>query len=97
MGASCGTPIRASYSGTVTRAVGSRAYGHRLFVDHGQVDGRHVVTSYNHAQRYVVDVGTRVRRGQVLGYVGATGYATGCHLHLMVWLDQRLVNPMSWL
>ena len=38
----------------------------------------------------------RVRRGQVLGYVGSTGYSTGCHLHLMVWLDGRLVDPMSW-
>lgn len=95
-GAPCGTPIRAPYAGRVSRAYHSPAYGNRLFLDHGQVDGRRVVTSYNHAQRYVVGVGTHVSRGQVLGYVGATGYATGCHLHLMVWLDSRLTDPMTW-
>lgn len=95
-GAPCGTPIRAPYAGVVSRTADSRAYGHRLFLDHGEVDGRHVVTSYNHAARYVVRVGTRVDRGQVLGFVGRTGYATGCHLHLMVWLDGRLTNPVTW-
>jgi murein DD-endopeptidase MepM/ murein hydrolase activator NlpD len=96
-GAACGTPIRAPYAGRVTRTSHSSAYGNRLFLDHGSVDGRHVVTSYNHAQRYTVQPGARVSRGQVLGYVGATGYATGCHLHLMVWLDARLTNPMQWM
>ena len=55
-----------------------------------------VQTAYNHATRYVVGPGQRVRRGQVIGYVGSTGYSTGCHLHLMVWLNGRLVDPMSW-
>jgi murein DD-endopeptidase MepM/ murein hydrolase activator NlpD len=96
-GAACGTPIRAPYPGLVRRTANSPAYGHRLFLDHGSIGGRRVVTSYNHATRYVVGVGSRVERGQVLGYVGATGYATGCHLHLMVWLNGRLTNPMSWL
>jgi murein DD-endopeptidase MepM/ murein hydrolase activator NlpD len=95
-GAACGSPIRAPYAGRVTRAVHSSAYGNRLFLDHGTVNGRHVVTGYNHAQRYVVHAGARVSRGQVLGYVGATGYATGCHLHLMAWLDSRLTDPMQW-
>ena len=39
--------------------------------------------------------GTVVRRGQLLGYVGSTGYSTGCHLHLMLWVGGRLANPMS--
>jgi murein DD-endopeptidase MepM/ murein hydrolase activator NlpD len=96
-GAPCGTPIRAPYAGTVTRAFANAGYGRRLFLDHGQVDGRRVVTSYNHAERYVVGVGSRVTRGQVLGYVGSTGLSTGCHLHLMVWLDNGLTDPLSWL
>ena len=96
-GASCGTPIRAAYGGIVTRRYSSSGYGNRLFVDHGRVDGVRVTTAYNHATRYVVRPGQRVSRGQVVGYVGRTGLATGCHLHLMVWLNGRMVNPMSWL
>ncbi len=96
LGAACGTPIRAAYAGRVARRVTSVGYGNRLFLDHGEVDGRRVETAYNHAQRYVVGVGAHVRRGQVIGYVGQTGFATGCHLHLMVWLDGRMVDPLTW-
>ena len=96
-GAACGTPIRAADGGVVTHAYANPAYVRRLFLDHGRVGGRRVVTSYNHASRYVVAAGDRVTRGQVIGYVGDTGYATGCHLHLMVWLDGRLTDPLSWL
>jgi murein DD-endopeptidase MepM/ murein hydrolase activator NlpD len=95
-GAACGTPILAPHAGLVTRVSTNAAYGNRLFIDHGRVDGRQLMTGFNHALRYVVGVGSRVSRGQVIGYVGATGYATGCHLHLMVWLDGRLTNPMMW-
>jgi murein DD-endopeptidase MepM/ murein hydrolase activator NlpD len=94
--AGCGAPIRAPYGGHVTRAYFNPAYGNRLMIDHGRVDGRHVVTSYNHANRFLVRVGAHVQRGQLIGYAGATGYATGCHLHLMIWLDGRLSNPLSW-
>ena len=96
-GAACGTPIRAAYAGRVTRRVASAGYGNRLFIDHGRVDGHRVETAYNHAIRYVVGPGAEVRRGQVVGYVGRTGLATGCHLHLMVWLDGRAADPMAWL
>jgi murein DD-endopeptidase MepM/ murein hydrolase activator NlpD len=56
---------------------------------------RYVTTGYNHASRYIVHVGQRVREGQVVGYVGTTGFSTGCHLHLMVWINGRLRNPMT--
>ena len=96
-GAPCGTPIRAPYAGVVTRAYYNTAYGNRLFLNHGSIDGKRVQTAFNHATRYVVQPGQRVSRGQVIGEVGNTGFATGCHLHLMLWLDGRLSNPMSWL
>lgn len=96
-GAACGTPIRASFGGRVSRRVSGVGYGNRLFVDHGRVDGHRVETAYNHAIRFVVRPGAQVHRGQVVGFVGRTGFATGCHLHLMVWLDGRLVDPMTWL
>jgi murein DD-endopeptidase MepM/ murein hydrolase activator NlpD len=95
-GAPCGTPIRAPAAGRVAGRSYSGGYGNRLMLDHGRVAGRRVVTGYNHATRYVVGRGATVRRGQLLGYVGSTGYSTGCHLHLMVWLDSRLSNPMTW-
>ncbi len=95
-GASCGTPIRAPYAGRVASVSFNRGYGNRLMLDHGTIDGHRVRTGYNHAIRYVVSPGRSVKRGQLLGYVGSTGYATGCHLHLMLWLDGRLANPMVW-
>jgi len=95
-GAGCGTPIRAAYSGRVAERYYNAGYGNRLMIDHGYVDGRYVTTGYNHAIRYTVSVGQHVSQGQVVGYVGSTGYSTGCHLHLMVWLGGRLVNPMTW-
>jgi len=95
-GADCGTAIRAPYAGTVSRRFFNTGYGNRLILSHGRVAGVSVQTAFNHATRYVVSAGQRVRRGQVIGYVGSTGYSTGCHLHLMIWLNGRLVDPMSW-
>ncbi len=95
-GASCGTPIRAAADGRVINRYYNRGYGHRLMIDHGTLSGRGLVTGYNHATRYTVRVGQTVRRGQVIGYVGSTGYSTGCHLHLMVWVNGGVANPMRW-
>jgi murein DD-endopeptidase MepM/ murein hydrolase activator NlpD len=96
IGAACGTPIRAPYAGRVRASYFNAGYGNRLIIDHGVVDGRRVATGFNHAASYLVGVGATVHRGQVIGFVGSTGYATGCHLHLMVWLDGRVTNAMSW-
>lgn len=64
-------------------------------IDHGNVGGRYITTSYNHATHYIVSPGQRVSKGQVVGYVGNTGYSTGCHLHFMAWVDGKLVNPLT--
>ena len=95
-GAACGTPIRAPRAGRVAERYYNVGYGKRLMIDHGYVNGRYVTTGYNHASRYIVGVGQRVGKGQIIGYVGSTGFSTGCHLHLMVWLNGRLRNPMTW-
>lgn len=95
-GASCNAPIRAAYDGVVTERYYNAGYGNRLMIDHGRVDGRYVTTSYNHATRYTARVGQRVSKGDVVGYVGSTGYSTGCHLHLMVFLDGKVSNPEAW-
>jgi murein DD-endopeptidase MepM/ murein hydrolase activator NlpD len=96
LGAGCGTPIRAPRAGRVAERYYNAGYGNRLMIDHGYIRGRYVTTGYNHASRYIVRVGQRVHKGQVIGYVGSTGFSTGCHLHLMVWLNGRLRNPMTW-
>lgn len=94
-GAGCGVPIQAAASGRVTERYYNAGYGNRLFIDDGTQGGARTVTSYNHLSRYNVSVGQWVRQGQVIGYVGETGYATGCHLHFMVWRNGQLVNPMT--
>jgi len=95
-GAACGTPIRAAYAGRVAERYYNAGYGNRLMIDHGYVGGRYLTTGYNHASHYIVRRGQRVREGQIIGYVGTTGFSTGCHLHLMVWIGGRLRNPMTW-
>jgi murein DD-endopeptidase MepM/ murein hydrolase activator NlpD len=92
----CGSVIRAPAAGRVAERYYNGGYGNRLMIDHGYERGKFVTTGYNHAIRYTVRVGQRVRKGQVIGFVGSTGYSTGCHLHLMVWLNGRVVNPMRW-
>lgn len=94
-GAGCGAPIRAPRDGVVAEAYYNAGYGNRLMLDHGNVGGNYITTGYNHAQYYTVSVGQHVSAGQIIGYVGTTGYSTGCHLHLMVWKNGTVVNPMS--
>jgi murein DD-endopeptidase MepM/ murein hydrolase activator NlpD len=45
---------------------------------------------------YTVGTGAYVQRGQVIGYVGTTGWSTGCHLHFTVLANGTAVNPLSW-
>lgn len=96
-GLPCGAPLRSVAAGRVTQSYYNGGYGNRLFIDHGTVAGRRMVSSYNHAARYTVGVGQTVTAGQVIGLNGTTGYSTGCHLHFMLWLDGQLVDPERWL
>lgn len=90
-GAPTGTPVRAVADATVTRA--GRAGGHGNFVklDHpGPYE-----SSYSHLSKIAVQRGEKIKQGQVIGYVGATGMATGPHLHYQFWVNGRYVDPMS--
>ncbi|MFT3861609.1 peptidoglycan DD-metalloendopeptidase family protein [Micropruina sp.] len=91
--ASCGTPIRAAADGVVRSVSYDSSGGHRLVIAHGGG----LTTHYLHAQGYNVRRGQHVRRGQVVGRVGSTGWSTGCHLHLTVKVNGRLVNPSRYL
>lgn len=97
IGAGCGTPIRAADDGTVVQATYLTGYGNQTVIDHGVVNGRSLATSYSHQSRLAARAGERVSRGEIIGYVGSTGYSTGCHLHFMVYVNGNVTNPMSWL
>jgi murein DD-endopeptidase MepM/ murein hydrolase activator NlpD len=90
--APCGEQIHAAASGTVTSAGWWGTYGNWILVDHG--DG--VAVGYAHESRILVSVGQKVHAGQVIGLVGETGAATGCHLHLEVHLNGVAVNPVPF-
>ena len=95
-GGGCGQPIHAAESGRVVSSYWSDVYGRRLIVDHGALNGAGVATIYNHASTYTVGPGAQVQRGQVIGYVGDTGWSTGCHLHFTVMANGRAVDPANW-
>jgi murein DD-endopeptidase MepM/ murein hydrolase activator NlpD len=96
-GASCGTPIRAAAGGVVLEQYYNGGYGNRVILNNGLMRGQSVVTTYNHLSSYARSVGDQVNRGDVIGYVGSTGYSTGCHLHFMVLADGHTTDPMGWL
>lgn len=90
---STGTPIYASGDGTVVMAGRHGGYGNWVQIRHGQG----WETGYAHLSRFGPGIrnGTRVRQGQLIGYVGATGRVTGPHLHYEVIHNGRKVNPRS--
>ncbi|TVQ91975.1 MAG: M23 family metallopeptidase [Deltaproteobacteria bacterium] len=90
-GAPTGTPVRVVADGKVVRAGWAGGHGRFVKVEH---DGAYA-TSYSHLSRIDVKAGSRVRQGQVIGAVGATGMATGPHLHYQMWHKGRFVDPMK--
>ncbi|TCJ29984.1 peptidoglycan DD-metalloendopeptidase family protein [Nocardioides jejuensis] len=98
-GVGCGQPLRAPADGVVVARGGgdSDPSGNYMFIDLGVHGGVGLSTSYSHASSYIVGVGQHVKRGQTIGYVGDTGWATGCHLHWTVKENGVDVDPMKWL
>ncbi len=92
--ASIGTPIMAADDGTVF-AVGNNGrvqYGKYIVIKHNN----NLATLYGHLSRQIVTVGMNVVRGQVIGYSGSTGYATGPHLHLTVyWAPSVVIKTIA--
>jgi len=89
--ASRGTPVRAVGDGVVARAGWSGGYGNVVQLRHMRGYG----SSYAHLSRFAdgIRAGTRVRQGDVIGYVGSTGLSTGPHLHYEFHSDGRAVDP----
>ncbi len=86
-----GTPVYAVTDGTVNYAGRNGGHGNHLRIAHGGG----LQTGYSHLSRFAVSNGTRVRRGQVIGYVGSTGLSTGPHLHYEMYRNGRPVDPSS--
>ena len=105
-GGIAGQPIRAIADGYVTLVSNScshnykksgnccgNGYGNYCVVNHGTVNGANYVAYYAHAERIIVGNGAHVTQGQILGYVGTTGWSTGYHLHLGIMKNNVWVNP----
>jgi murein DD-endopeptidase MepM/ murein hydrolase activator NlpD len=88
-----GTPIFAAGNGTVIKAGRESGYGNRVEIQHANG----YITTYNHMSGFArgITEGVRVRQGQVVGYLGMTGLATGPHLHYEVIINGRFVDPMQ--
>lgn len=88
-----GTPVRAVGDGVVLEAGWNGAYGKAIDLKHDSV----YMSRYAHLDSFAPGIrpGATVRKGQVIGYVGSTGRATGPHLHFELYKDQQYVNPLS--
>lgn len=87
-----GTPIYATKSGYVTTATYNYVYGNYVTINH--MDG--FSSLYGHMTYFAVGEGQYVNRGDVIGYVGSTGWSTGPHLHFTIYLNGATVNPMNY-
>jgi len=96
-GAGCGSALWAGRAGTVINTYYDEVYGNRLYLSVGSVNGANLTLVYNHLSSYNVSEGARVGRGDVVGYVGSTGWSTGCHLHFTVLRNGSPVDPMGYL
>ncbi len=86
-----GQPVYATADGTIESAGRSGAYGNLIEIDHGFG----LVTRYGHLSKFATTVGTAVNRGDVIGYAGGTGRATGVHVHYEVRVNGSPLNPLQ--
>ena len=93
LAAGMSTEIYATKSGTVTGATYGEANGYYVTINHG--DGYSSI--YAHMTNYVVSAGDSVKQGQLIGYVGTTGWSTGPHLHFEILYNGSNVNPMNYI
>lgn len=91
--AGLGADVVSVASGVVSYAGVKGGYGNQVEINHGNG----YVTRYGHNQKILVNVGDRVDRGQVIAKMGATGRATGPHVHFEVMRNGKLVNPTEYI
>lgn len=93
IGVPSGTPIRAADTGRVALAAPTSGYGNYTCIQHSAS----LSTCYAHQSRFAASAGQNVSKGQVIGYVGCTGFCFGDHLHFEVRINGAVTNPMSYL
>ena len=89
--------IRASNSGKVIYSGWYGGYGKVVILEHGMVNGKPITTLYAHMNSIAVSNGTKVTKGQVIGYEGTTGYSTGPHCHFEVRVNGQPNNPLNYI
>ncbi|MFC5048536.1 M23 family metallopeptidase [Aquimarina hainanensis] len=91
--ANTGTPVYASGNGVVTRAdSNSSGYGKHIRIDHGF----NYVSLYAHLSKYNVEKGQKVKRGDIIGFVGSTGRSVAPHLHYEIFKGKERINPRNF-
>lgn len=88
-----GTPIYATADGAIGRAEWVGGYGKFVEINHGNA----VQTRYGHLSAFNVTSGQRIRKGDIIGYMGSTGRSTGSHLHYEVRIAGEAINPTAFL
>lgn len=88
-----GQPIRSPADGIVVKAEWANGYGNVIFISHGYGYS----TRYGHLSSFATKPGQRVKRGDIIGYVGSTGRSTGPHLHYEVRVNNNPVNPLEYI
>jgi murein DD-endopeptidase MepM/ murein hydrolase activator NlpD len=88
-----GQPVRSPADGIVVKAEWANGYGNVIFISHGYGYS----TRYGHLKAFAVRPGSRIKRGDVIGYVGSTGRSTGPHLHYEVRMNNNPVNPLEYI
>lgn len=92
-----GAQVVAARKGRVVFAASTSAYGNRIVIDHGTIQGKRLETTYSHLSSLEAAVGQSVEPGTPIGRVGSTGLSTGPHLHFEVVVDGYYTDPRPWL
>jgi murein DD-endopeptidase MepM/ murein hydrolase activator NlpD len=91
----CGTNVYAGRAGTVQWAQWKGGFGNQVLINHGTINGKNVMSSYNHLTSFKTQAGAKVKAGDVVGLSGNTGLSGACHLHFEVYVNGSTIDPMT--